>query len=65
MTVVGIDRYQKLRNACQTASEFVRSWQDPAFASRVESEAGVKNVDEIARILRKSFGAATPAALGF
>ena len=63
MVVVGPERYAQLRNVCQTASHFVAQSGDAKFCETVKATAKIENVPEIAELLRRRFGPATPPQL--
>ena len=53
-TVIGGDRYQKVKPFCQTASEFKSKSVDPEFKLKLE-KCGVENPREIIDILARTF----------
>jgi hypothetical protein len=54
-TIVGHDGYQKIKNHCLTASEFVRKIDDAEFVKTIHELEGVGDAAEIARLVSKTF----------
>lgn len=53
-SVAGEDVYLKIKGTCSTASEFLRLYKTPGLQKSLE-EIGVKNPEEIARLIRQTF----------
>ncbi|MDX8400513.1 MAG: hypothetical protein R8K20_09745 [Gallionellaceae bacterium] len=53
-SIVGEDVYAKIKGICSTASEFLLLYKTPEFQKSLE-EIGVKNPEEIARLIRQTF----------
>ena len=53
-STIGADMYSKIKDSCSTASEFLRLYKDPEFQQDI-AEAGIKNPQEIARLLERTF----------
>ena len=53
-TILGEERYKKIRSLCQTASEFMSIAKDPEFQTRLD-ENEVKNPQEVVNILNHTF----------
>ncbi len=53
-SIVGDDCYLKIKSSCSTASEFLRLHKTPEFQSNLV-ELGIKNPEEIARLLKQTF----------
>lgn len=53
-SITGEETYPKIKGLCNTASEFLRLYQVPEFRESLK-EVGVKNPDEIARLIRRTY----------
>ncbi len=56
IALIGPDKFETLRNDCLTGSEFVRRARDPEFVGLLQEKYQIGNPEELARLLRESFG---------
>lgn len=55
ISIVGAERYQKLKTVCQTSTHFEVLSADPAFRKQIYEEFQIGNPDEIVSLLRSTF----------
>ncbi len=53
--IVGEESYLKIKGSCSTASEFLLRYTTPEFQKNLLEEGGIKNPDEVARLLEQTF----------
>lgn len=56
MTMLGTEKYESVKQLCRTASEFVKRSRDDQFKNDLAERYQIANPEEIARLLRKTFG---------
>ena len=55
-TVLGHERYHKVKKICQTAEGFIQKADNPEFASALKNEYEVPDPKGIVYLLKKTFG---------
>ncbi len=63
-SLIGAEKYNRLKDFCFTATEFIKKSKDADFIKILSTNCQIENPDEITRVLQESYDLESPASGG-